>query len=178
MDWLKQIFDKLLSFIPRIWLMSPNEAGVRITLGKYVKDVEAGWYIYLPMIQEIQAIVITPQIVDLKSQSVITKDGKDLCISGAIMYRVRDASLSILKVHDYDESIRTLSLGIIAEYTSRHDFISCRDLEAITDWVLKGIKENARGWGLDIMKVFITDIGTTRNLRLLTDLIRTPLQQI
>ncbi|KKN77415.1 hypothetical protein LCGC14_0359740, partial [marine sediment metagenome] len=34
-------------------------------------------------------------------------------------------------------------------------------------------KESARGWGLDILAVYITDIGPTQNIRLLTDITNT-----
>ena len=109
---------------------------------------------------------MTPQVVDLRPQSVSTHDKKSLCCGGAVKYRVKDAAAAILKVQDYDATLQALCLGIIQRYFAKKDDDDYSDLE---DYVLKGVKEAARGWGLDILVVYITDIGVAQNIRLLTD---------
>ena len=169
MEWLFQLFEKITSFIPRIRLINPDEGGVRITLGSKVKVLRAGWYIYWPLIQVICAIAIMPQIIDVRCQSVLTADGVNMCAGGAIKYRVKDAGAAILKVQDYDETLQALSLGIISRYINSRSYDDCKDVVDIEIAVQKGVKEEARGWGLDIQSVFITDLGKARNLRLLID---------
>jgi len=78
----------------------------------------------------------------------------------AIMYRIKDASNALLKVQDYDRSLQTLSLGIVSQHINQHD--SPLDVETIVLTVQKGIKEHARGWGLEIMRVYMTDIELRR----------------
>ncbi len=168
MEWILQLIDKLFCFIPRIWLVNPDEGGVRITLGSRYHPTPPGWYLYLPLIQDCFNITVTPQVVDLRAQSVFTKDRHDLCIGGGIMYRVDDAVKAMLKVQDYDKSLYTLALGIIANHMNEHDLADCT-IAGIREAVLKGVRDDAAGWGLKIMRVYITDFGTTRNLRVLTD---------
>lgn len=121
---------------------------------------------YWPLIQEMIKITITPQVVDLRAQSVLTRDGKDMCFGGAIMYRIREASNAILKVQDYDKSLQTLALGIISRYISK---MEKPDISRIETAILDGIRKDARGWGIEIMRVYITDLGTAKNIRILTD---------
>lgn len=166
MNWLIQFLDRLLCWIPRIWLISPDESGIRITLGNRVKSTLPGWYIYWPLIQEIMKITITPQVVDLRAQSVMTKDGKDMCFGGAIMYRIREAQNAILKVQDYDKSLQTLALGIISRYIGEAEQLNIPCIETA---ILNGIRKDARGWGIEIMRIYITDLGTAKNIRILTD---------
>lgn len=147
-------------------MVNPDEGGVRITFGYKSTYTPPGWYIYWPWIQTCIKITVTPQVVDLRAQSVLTQDLKDMCIGGAIMYRIMDAGAAILKVQDFDRSLQVLALGIIARYVSERDYIDCND---IAENVAKNIKVDARGWGLDIKKVYITDRGRVKNIRLLTD---------
>ncbi|GAG88006.1 unnamed protein product [marine sediment metagenome] len=113
-------------------------------------------------------ITVTPQVVDLRAQSVMTKDRIDMCFGGAIMYRIRDVRNAMLKVQDYDKSLQVLALGIISRYIDQVDS-DLLVIEAVEETILKGIKEHARGWGVEIMRVYVTDFGTAKNIRILSD---------
>lgn len=169
MQWLVQLIDKLFCWIPRIWLVNPDENGVRITLGKRFRSTPPGWYIWFPLLQECIKITVTPQVIDLRAQSVFTADYRDLCFGGGIMYRVDDSVKAILKVQDYDKSLYTLALGIVADYINKHEFKDC-NVSGIQEAILKGVRDAATGWGLKIMRMYVTDFGTTKNLRVLTNI--------
>lgn len=168
MEWLNQLITKIFCWIPRIWIVNPDESGIRITLGSRYCSTPPGWYVYWPLIQGVEKITVTPQVIDLRAQSVFTGDGRDLCFGGGIMYRVDDSVKAILEVQDYDKSLYTLALGIVTEYINQHEFKDCA-ISGIKKAILKGIREDAAGWGLKIMRMYITDFGTTRNLRVLTN---------
>ncbi|KKL22491.1 hypothetical protein LCGC14_2434900 [marine sediment metagenome] len=129
--------------------------------------MEPGWYYYWPILQECNGLNTTPQVVDLRPQSALTSDTKDIAISGGIKYRVSDARKTLLDVQDHDKSIQTLALGIICEFISKHRFEDLSDLSELKESILSGIREEATGMGLKIMKVYITDIGRTRNIRMM-----------
>lgn len=170
MNWLTNLLDRLLSIFPRIVIVAPDEAGVRVTpsliKGVRVKDMTPGWWLVWPVIQQIDVIKIKTQIVDLRPQSVWTVDGKELVVSGSIKYRVDSVAKAVLDVFDYDANIRNLALGII------FDFVNGKSLEELNltqlkDEILKGLREASRGWGLKIETIYLTDIGRVRNIRLL-----------
>jgi len=114
-------------------------------------------------------VTVVIQVVDIRIQSVLTSDGVDMCFGSAIKYRVREADKAILRVQDYDLSLQALCLGVCSRYINNHAHNECGSIETIEGYILKGIKEEARGWGIDIMAIYITDLGKTRNIRLLTD---------
>lgn len=166
MNWLKELLQSIANLIPRIWLVNPDESGVRITLGKHYKPTPPGWYVYWPIIQDPIKLTVTPQIKDIRSQSVLTPYNESFCVGGAVKYRIKDAVAAILKVQDFDQTLQALCLGIISRYFADKVNDDYSDLE---DYVVKGVKGAARGWGLDVMAVYITDLGPTRNIRLLSD---------
>jgi hypothetical protein len=46
-------------------------------------------------------------------------------------------------------------------------FEDINEFDALRDCILTGIREEAAGMGLKIMKVYITDIGTNKNIRMM-----------
>lgn len=169
MEWLRELFDRLLSVFPRILILAPYENGIRLTFGKYLQRLNPGWYLFWPLIQKVLWMEIQTQVVDLRIQSVRTKDNYDIIISGAIQYSIKDVEKAIINVQDVDKAVETLSLGIILTFVKGKSLEECQDLENLRCEILKGLKDAAKGWGLRIEKIFITDLGRTRNIRLLSN---------
>ncbi len=169
MQWLETLFGWIFKLFPRFWFVQPNESGVIMTLGKYVRETGTNWYIVWPVIQNTWKVDVTPQVVDLKNQSIRTKDNKSIVVSGAISYEINDARKFILEVNDPDKSLQTLALGIVAEYTHKRSLDECQDFEAVKDEILHGIRDEVKGWGIKIRKIYITDLAETQNIRLLVD---------
>ena len=157
-----------MSIFPRLLIINPDEAGFRVTLGKYVSPVGPGWYIHWPLIQEIDTITVTPQVKDVRVQSVWSSDHINLCIGLAIKYRIKDAKAAQLNIQDYDQSLQNSALVACVEYVTDHlkDEIIILDMnESLT----KILQAKARGWGIDVQDVSVTDVGIARNIRLLTN---------
>ncbi len=170
MEWLTRLIDRLLSIFPRLVIVAPDEIGVRYTPG-FVKGVHItslvpGWWLYWPLIQNIETIRCKTQVKDLRPQSVWTSDRVEMTVSGAIRYRVHSARKALLEVYDYDQNIQAVALGIIQQYIREHA-LECLDTRQIEEEVLKGVRKASEGWGLRVERVYITDIGRTTNIRLL-----------
>ena len=170
MEWLTNLIDRLLSIFPRLVIVAPDETGVRYTpgivQGVHITNLTPGWWLYWPLIQNIETIRCKTQIVDLRPQSVWTLDQQEMTVSGAIRYRVRSAQKALLEVYDYDQNVQTVALGIIQQYVREHELENL-DTQQLEDEMLKGVRKASEGWGLYIEKVYITDIGRTNNIRLL-----------
>lgn len=170
MEWLTKLIDRLLSIFPRIVIVAPDEVGVRYTpgivRGVRVMSLVPGWWLFWPLIQNIETIRCKTQIKDLRPQSVWTQDRIEMTVSGAVRYRVRSAQKALLEVYDYDQNIQAVALGIIQQYIRKHE-LETLDVCQIEEEVLKGTRKASEGWGLFVEKVYITDIGRTQNIRLL-----------
>lgn len=172
MNWLNKLFDKLFTLMPEVFIVAPFEAGVRITFGKHACAKGAGWYLIWPLIQRFIWMEIQSQMVDLRNQSIVTSDGYDVVVSGAIQYSIKDIKKATLVIQVVDKAIETLALGIILEYVHNASFAALANIEKLRLEITKGLREAARGWGVKIERVFITDLGKTRNLRLLTNAVQ------
>jgi regulator of protease activity HflC (stomatin/prohibitin superfamily) len=173
MQWLDKIFDKLLSLWPCVHILAPYEAGVRFTFGRRVRAKDPGWYLVWPIIQKFVYMEVQTQVVDLRTQSVRTADDKDVVVSGAIQYRITDIEKAVCSVQSVDGSLETLALGIILDFVNRKTVAELQNVEALKSELRKGMAEACSGWGVKIEKVYITDLGHTRNIRLLMNPIAT-----
>ena len=169
-ELLNNVLQRFLDLIPQLALILPNEGGVRCNMLPWitwVKVLEPGVYIEWPLFQEIIKVEMTPQVVDLRPQSVLTIQGQSMVVSGAVRYRVVDAKKAILDVQDFDESIVALALGTIASIVSGAEKHSLPDLEKE---VRQALAKESSGWGLKIEACYITDLDKCRSIRLLQNI--------
>ena len=181
MEWLTRLIDRLLSIFPRLVIIAPDETGVRYTpkivRGIYVTNLTPGYWIYWPLIQNIEIIKCKTQIVDLRPQSIATKDDQELIISGAIKYRVISARKALLEVYDYDKNVQTLALGVIAKFANQKTYDECKSIKDLEAELLRGVREAAAGFGLKIMQVYITDLCRAKSFRIMGETQIVPIQE-
>jgi len=150
-------------------MVNPDEAGVRITFGNRVKDCPPGWYWYLPLVQNVIKVNVATQGVRFAIQSVTTADNVDLAIRGAILYRISNARKAIFETADFDDTLEAIAGGVIEQYVSAQTYEELSDREALKAEIKKGLREEAAGWGIRLMRVYIPDIGRVKNIRVLSD---------
>lgn len=164
MEWLNRFFERILRLIPTIWLVDPSEGGVRITLGKFVKDTGPGWYFLWPMIQDATKIPTVDQVVDLRCQSVTSKDGRPYIVSAAIKYCVIDPRMAILNVEDYDMAVQRMAYGLAVEYVSETEEPTVEGMRASMEYDLH---EQMMAWGMKLERIFVTDMCPCRTYRVI-----------
>jgi len=166
MEWLNKLVESFLKLIPTIWLVYPSCMGLRVTLGKYIKVCKPGWYLWWPLIQHASQISVVTQVLDLRHQSVTSKSGEALVVSGAMQYTVTSIKDAFLKVDDWDDAIQRLALGTIMQFVSEHDTEEVT-AEALQHYVLAQIHYQLSQWGINLERVFITDLAKSRTLKVL-----------
>lgn len=174
MNWLVQLFEYLTCWIPRLYFVNPDEGGVRITLGNRVKDTPSGWYIYWPLIHTFIKVNVAIQGAGFAIQSLTTNDDIDIAIRGAVLYKISNARKAIFETDDFDRCLSAIAGGVIEEYVSDHTYEELKDRQMLRDEVKKGLREQAVGWGIKLLRVYIPDVGRVRNIRVLSDGIDNP----
>ena len=172
--WLTVLLEQVTGFIPRPIIVRPDEGGFRQIpkfwgRGTWLREMKAGnWYWLVPWFMQHEVIKTKPQIVDIRIQSVWTKDGRDIAIGGAIKYYVSNSMKAQLSVLDYDKMIQNIALVKIFSFVRKHTFDEIKDsIEELCKELLELIREDSKGWGLKVQEVELTDIGTTQNFRIL-----------
>lgn len=153
--------------IPPYAIINPDERGVFMRGGRYRRNLSPGFYFKWPIYDEVKIIPVKEQVINLPNQSVTTKDGKQLALSGAIRYEVDGPSRALLNVLDYDTSLQNLAMSVLASFVSRVNADRC-DYDTLCKEVLEELQSEAENWGLEVMDFWLTDFVEHKVYRIMT----------
>ncbi len=156
------------TWIKKPWAMKPWHPRVKHENTWLTETKAGGWYWIIPWIMEYETCKTKTQVKDIRAQSVWTKDGHDVTVGTSIRYYVKNAMKALLEVHDYDQSLQNVVLGVVCDYVRQHTLDELKSsLDELKNKLLESVRNASDGWGLKIQDVAITDIGKTQNFRIL-----------
>lgn len=168
------MFDKLFDFLVSIlglfqfWAVMPVEhAGFVRRFGVPVRDLHPGWNWIWPFWVETVTTVEMRQWSDvLTAQSLRTRDGVDLVVRMMVAYQVEDARKFVLSVFDATNNIQDLAAGALAAAIVKAKAADVYSGDVL-DVVRRRVTTAARRWGIEVVKVQLTDVVAAPTYRLI-----------
>jgi len=99
-DILGQLLATILRFFPRIWFCPTYVAGVKFVRGKNIRPLEAGAVVWWPFWTSMLTCAVKRQVMEIPAQTVTTKDGLSVIISGVCTYHVADHVKFLTENHE------------------------------------------------------------------------------
>lgn len=164
-----RIFDFLISILGffQFWtVLKAEEAGFIRRFGVPVRDMKPGLNFLLPFLIETSTHVDMRQWSDvLPAQSLRTKDGVDLVVRLMVAYRVADPQRFVLEVFDATNNMQDLAAGALGAAVTK-----ARAADVYSGAVLEKVRErvtrSALKWGVEVVKVQLTDATPAPSFRL------------
>ncbi len=128
------MFDKLIDVITNWWsqivpaVIVPNyEQGVLLRNGKFIKVLQPGFHVKLPIFDEVitQHVVVTT--LSLAPQSLYTQDKQNIVVKGVIKYRIADVQTFLLEVYDAQDALADMTQSIIKNIIITTSLENCLD---------------------------------------------------
>lgn len=160
-DLLKESFE----FFQFVQVLPEYEKGVLLRFGKFRRVVEPGVCWFWPF--RIDILMTHPVMTDtqqLSEQSLTTKDGVSIVISGVITYTVSDVRLLILSVQGAREALIDSSMGIIGARVAQSTWDDVAG-EGFSSSVEREIRRRAKKYGIDVDQLQFVDLTKSRSLR-------------
>ncbi|MEA2028371.1 MAG: stomatin-like protein [Campylobacterota bacterium] len=130
-------------------------------LGKFNKTLEGGFHIIIPILDSIRSrLTKQEQLIDIPSQSVITKDNVNINVDGIIFIQVEDAKKATYGVVDFKMALANLSTTTLRAEIGQlalDETLSSRD--TLNRKILTAIDEASSKWGVKTMRVELRDIS-------------------
>ena len=120
----------------------------------------------LPFVERVHKVDMRETIIDIPSQTAITKDNASIGIDFLVYYRITDPELSVTKVEDVVEAtgkIATTTLRAVIGDIVLDDVLSRRD--QINDVLRVKLDETTERWGMKITTVEIREIEPPRAIQ-------------
>lgn len=164
MNWLQQIAEWLSRF--KCWyIVRPWEQGIRVRCGKWVAPLSPGLLFRIPLLDEVFVQNTRQRVLNLPTQTVTTKTGITVTLSGVVSWRVSDVRTLYDKLHTPDDWIYNTVLSALAQAVSEFDG-TITPKEA-AEQALERLKQPTCV-GIEISGVSITDFAIVRTYRLIS----------
>jgi regulator of protease activity HflC (stomatin/prohibitin superfamily) len=168
------MFDRLIDFIiqfARIFqfatVVEAYQRGVKLRLGKYVKDVGPGIHFYIPFwIEKILTEDVVTETRRIKPQSLTTKDDRSVVLSAVITFSISDVKVFLLEVEGRNNVVEDASTGAISEFIMKRTWGELVALN-ISNELSKIVRQQAKKYGVNIINVQLADFTVCPSLRLL-----------
>lgn len=150
-----------------IAIIHTGEVGIVERLGVYVKTMEPGFHIVLPIIYRITEVVNMKQIpMRVAEQEVITKDNVVVKISETLKYHITDVNAYVYKNKDSVTSMvqdtRAALRGIIGNM-DLNDVLN--GTEAINRALFEQLSEVTAGYGLNVDRANIDSVEVDQDIQ-------------
>ena len=153
-----------------VWLLRTTIRAVKeydrlviFFIGRFSGVRGPGLTFVLPFVENAVRVDMRETIIDIPSQTAITKDNASIGIDFLVYYRITDPELSITKVEDVVEAtgkIATTTLRAVIGDIVLDDVLSRRD--QINDVLRVKLDETTERWGMKITTVEIREIEPPR----------------
>ena len=164
-----KLIDLIVTFIHDILpfkIVNQWEEGVHLRYGKFLKVVKPGLVWKLPFFDRLWVTPVITQTVNLKSQTVTTKDEKNVVLTSIVRYHIYDVEKFLLGVMHANDVLVDTTQGIIRDMVESTDWY---DLVDLTNIVTPEVNKQVEKWGITIQLVSFPDLGLITTYRIMTD---------
>ena len=166
MERLLDLILRLLDLFPRFKAITPDEGGVVIRFGKYIKTLDNGYYWHWPVITEIRTLNIVRQPIDVDLQDMTTRDGKPFSINMSVFYTVENPRKALLDNMDYDENLQEVAGDAMRKAVGNTDLVHI-NVDKLVETVYDTIDKKSDEYGLAILDVMVPTATRAKPIRII-----------
>lgn len=166
------MFDKLIDLIVnfgstfKLWtVVDDYEEGVILRFGRYHRTVKPGWAIHYPLIERCITENVVPRTLNLGVQGLTTIDGLSITVAAVVTAQVQDVRKSLLEVESVGQAVMDSCYGVIGDFVCASTWEQMLNPEHLLQ-LPKLCQKIARKYGIEILRVQLSDKSRSRSLRL------------
>jgi len=157
----------VIFLVSGIRILRPVEVGIIEFLGKYTRTANAGFNWIIPGIHRMYRVNITERRVDIKPQSIITKDKLNAEVDGVVYYKVSNAKEAIYNVNDFLNSVPSLAKTTLRAVIGKMTLTeSNENRDKINQEVEKVLDKEVNKWGITVVRVELQRIEPPQDVQL------------
>jgi regulator of protease activity HflC (stomatin/prohibitin superfamily) len=160
----------LLLVIFIIWKMfiviSMREVGILERLGKFKKVLEPGFHFLIPFIDRVAyRHEMREQVLDIPSQSCITRDNVQVEVDGVVYLRVMDPKKASYGIGDYYQASISLAQTTMRSEIGKLDLDDTfSERENVNENIVREIDKASDPWGIKFIRYEIRNITPSMHM--------------
>jgi len=166
------MFEQIFEFLSETWdtitpiyILDEYDSGIILRGGKFHKYANSGINFKIPVLDNLLSETVVPTTMELRAQTLTTKDSKLVVISSIVKYQIKDIKPFLLDIYDSQDVISDTTLGAIKKVVARS---LAKELN-IESKVLRIVRKEVSKYGVDVISIVFADQGCIKTLRLIQD---------
>jgi regulator of protease activity HflC (stomatin/prohibitin superfamily) len=153
----------------QLWMIiAPWEQGLRVRCGRRLTFLTPGIHLKLPIVDTIYVQSVRMRISGLPRQTVTTKDGKTVTITGSVGYAIANIQQLYNTLHHPEDAIQKRAQALIANFISSRKAKDCT-ADAIEAGLADHLRDTLSCYGIEDTRIFVSDLAIVRTYRLIGD---------
>ena len=167
---LDRLIDLLLQwvsfFVPFV-VIDDFERGVVLRFGRFNRVLEPGFHWIVPFeVDRVLVDNVVPRTMNMGAQSLTTSDGVQVALGLILTCRIHDIRKALLEVEGVDDAVRDCCYAEVGGIVHQHTWQEMQ-VEEINEDMLRACRRRAFQYGVEVMRVQISDLAKTRTYRLM-----------
>lgn len=164
-DRIIDVFLQFAGTFKVFTVVDAYEMGVVLRFGKFHRVIGPGWRFLWPWFERAVNDNVVPRTGNLTVQGLTTKDGKSITVGGIVTAQIVDIQKALLECENVSQVIMDACYGAIGDFVSSSTWEQLLDPN-YTQAITKACHKQARKYGVEIMRVQLSDKALSRNIRL------------
>jgi len=143
-----------------------SQFGVVKEFGKFIKVLPPGLHYLNPVVENLTIVDGRETVIDLKKQSIMTKDNVNVTIDAVIYYRIEDAYRALFSVENValaTAEIAKTALRDVFGHTLLQEALETK--EKMARYIKDTIEKPTYNWGVTITRCLIQEIIFSKDLQ-------------
>ena len=141
------------------------ERAVVFTLGRYTGTKGPGFFLLVPLVQQMVRVDLRVAVDEVPTQDVISRDNVSVKVNAVIYFRVVDPERAVIQVYNYRAATSQLAQTTLRWVLGKHDL---DDMLAERDKLNEDIREvldkQTEGWGIKVANVEVKRIDLNESM--------------
>lgn len=168
------MLDKLFEFLAKFgrlflfwYICDPYQGGVVLRLGLFNRLLRPGFnWIWPFQVEHAIACSTVAETMMVGPQSLTTTDGQHVVISSVITFEIVDPKVYLLEIQGMSRVIEDSTYGVVSENVTKRSWETIRTMDLAAE-LTKDVRRFAKRYGVNVIRVQIGDLTTTRSIRLM-----------
>jgi len=140
--------------------------GVVKEFGKFTKVLQPGLHYINPSVESLTLVDAREKLIDLKKQSIMTKDNVNVTIDAVVYFKTEDAYRALFSVENLEQAVAEIAKTTLRDvfgHTMLQEALETK--EKMSRYIRETIEKPTYNWGVTITRVLIQEILFSKDLQ-------------
>ena len=161
---LLAIFVVIILF-SAVRILREYERGVVFTLGRYTGTKGPGFFLLVPLVQQMVRVDLRVVVDEVPTQDVISRDNVSVKVNAVIYFRVVDPERAVIQVYNYLAATSQLAQTTLRWVLGKHDLDQMlAERDKLNADIQDVLDKQTEGWGIKVSTVEIKRIDLDESM--------------